>query len=28
MKIRDMVTALNARFGENIKVGRMERFEI
>jgi len=28
MKINDMVTALNAKFGENIKIGRMERFEI
>jgi len=28
MKIKDMVTALNAKFGENIKIGRMERFEI
>jgi len=27
-KIKDMVTALVAKFGENIKVGRMERFEI
>ncbi len=28
LKIKDLVTALNAKFGENIKVGRMERFEI
>ena len=28
MKIKDMVTALNAKFGENIKIGRIERFEI
>jgi len=28
LKIRDLVTALNAKFGENIKVGRVERFEI
>ncbi|HNY04741.1 MAG TPA: translation elongation factor Ts [Candidatus Woesebacteria bacterium] len=28
LKIKDLVTALNSKFGENIKVGRMERFEI
>jgi len=28
LKIKDMVTALNAKFGENIKIGRMMRFEI
>lgn len=28
LKIKDLVTALNAKFGENIKIGRMERFEI
>jgi len=28
MKIKDMVTGLNAKFGENIKIGRIERFEI
>ena len=28
VKIKDLVTALNSKFGENIKVGRMERFEI
>ena len=28
LKVKDLVTALNAKFGENIKVGRMERFEI
>ncbi|MFA6007840.1 MAG: elongation factor Ts [Candidatus Shapirobacteria bacterium] len=28
VKIKDLVTALNAKFGENIKIGRMERFEI
>lgn len=27
-KIKDLVTALNAKFGENIKLGRFERFEI
>ena len=27
-KIKDLVTALVAKFGENIKVGRMQRFEI
>jgi len=27
-KIKDLVTALNAKFGENIKVGRIARFEI
>jgi elongation factor Ts len=27
-KIKDLVTALVAKFGENIKVGRMARFEI
>lgn len=27
-KIKDLVTALNAKFGENIKVGRIVRFEI
>ena len=27
-KIKDLITALNAKFGENIKLGRMERFEI
>ncbi len=28
IKIKDMVTALNAKFGENIKIGRICRFEI
>jgi len=28
LKIKDLVTALNAKFGENIKVGRICRFEI
>jgi len=28
LKIKDLVTALNSKFGENIKIGRMERFEI
>jgi len=28
LKIKDMVTALNAKFGENIKIGRICRFEI
>jgi elongation factor Ts len=28
IKIKDMVTALNAKFGENIKIGRIIRFEI
>lgn len=28
LKIKDLVTTLNAKFGENIKVGRIERFEI
>jgi elongation factor Ts len=28
VKIKDLVTGLVAKFGENIKVGRMERFEI
>jgi elongation factor Ts len=28
LKIKDLVTALNSKFGENIKVGRIERFEI
>ena len=28
VKIKDLVTALNAKFGENIKLGRLERFEI
>jgi translation elongation factor EF-Ts len=28
VKVKDLVTALNAKFGENIKIGRMERFEI
>jgi len=28
LKIKDLVTALNAKFGENIKIGRIERFEI
>jgi len=28
LKIKDLVTVLNAKFGENIKIGRMERFEI
>ena len=28
VKIKDMVTALNAKFGENIKIGRIIRFEI
>lgn len=28
LKIKDLVTTLNAKFGENIKIGRMERFEI
>lgn len=28
VKIKDLVTALNAKFGENIKIGRVERFEI
>lgn len=27
-KMKDLVTALNAKFGENIKVGRIARFEI
>jgi elongation factor Ts len=27
-KVEDLVVALNAKFGENIKVGRMARFEI
>jgi len=27
-KIKDLVTALNAKFGENIKIGRIARFEI
>ena len=27
-KIKDLITALNAKFGENIKIGRAERFEI
>lgn len=27
-KIEDLVVALNAKFGENIRVGRMARFEI
>lgn len=27
-KIKDLVTALVAKFGENIKIGRFERFEI
>jgi elongation factor Ts len=27
-KIKDLVTALNAKFGENIKLNRIERFEI
>lgn len=27
-KIKDLITALNAKFGENIKLGRVERFEI
>jgi elongation factor Ts len=28
IKVKDMVTALNAKFGENIKIGRIIRFEI
>ena len=28
LKVKDLVTALNAKFGENIKIGRMKRFEI
>jgi len=28
VKIKDLVTALNAKFGENIKIGRITRFEI
>jgi len=28
LKVKDLVTALNAKFGENIKIGRIERFEI
>jgi elongation factor Ts len=28
VKIKDLVTGLVAKFGENIKVGRMERFEV
>lgn len=28
VKIKDLVTALNAKFGENIKIGRIIRFEI
>ena len=28
VKIKDMVTGLVAKFGENIKIGRMERFEV
>jgi len=28
VKMKDLVTALNAKFGENIKVGRICRFEI
>jgi len=28
LKIKDLVTALSAKFGENIKIGRIERFEI
>lgn len=27
-KVKDLVTALTAKFGENIKVGRIQRFEI
>jgi len=27
-KVDDLVKALNAKFGENIKIGRVERFEI
>ena len=27
-KMKDLVMALNAKFGENIKVGRIQRFEI
>ena len=27
-KIKDLVIALSAKFGEKIKIGRMERFEI
>lgn len=27
-KVKDLVTALNAKFGENIKIGRIQRFEI
>jgi len=27
-KIKDLITALTAKFGENIKLGRFERFEI
>lgn len=27
-KVRDLITALNAKFGENIKIGRIGRFEI
>jgi elongation factor Ts len=27
-KVKDLVTGLVAKFGENIKIGRFERFEI
>jgi elongation factor Ts len=27
-KIKDLITGLVAKFGENIKIGRFERFEI
>jgi elongation factor Ts len=28
LKVKDMVTALTAKYGENIKIGRFQRFEI
>ena len=28
LKIKDMIAALNSKFGENIKLGRISRFEI
>jgi elongation factor Ts len=28
LKIKDIVTALSAKFGENIKIGRMARFSL
>ena len=28
LKMKDLVVALNSKFGENIKLGRFERFEI